>query len=248
MGRADTTTRDRVLLREDPLASAASGLATRIERLGFQAELVPDDERLRRLLAPLDRPRALLVNVALGGAAVRTAAAIATEPTRAPEVTVIGVGPPADPPLRESLRQAGVTLAAFGPIDDTTLRFQINRAFLRARPPGPARQELRAPIGWEAGLRDERPRFGCRLANLSRGGAFVQMARPLAAGRAVQLEVPLPSGPVRLDAVVRHANPPGALRQRRAPVGMGVTFTRPDPGVWRRIDQVLSQRSADLFV
>ena len=246
MTRREAAIRDRVLLREDPLARTGSGLAVQIERLGFRAELVTDDGLLRRALDAPDRPRALLLDVGLARAAVDAAVALANRPSRGPEVTVVAVGARPDPGLRASLRDAGVTWAAFGSVDDATLRFQINRSFAREPDDGPTRQERRAPLDWEAGLRRDGPPQGCRLANLSRGGAFVQTPRPLDAGESFELDVPLPSGPVRLEAVVRHTHRADTARAPRTPSGMGVTFTQPDPDVWRGIDQVLAQRCAGL--
>jgi len=240
--------RDRVMLREDPLGPSPSGMASRLERLGFRAEFVPDDAVLRRTLAQPAGPAALLVNVALGRSALRTALSVAAGPSRLTEITVLAVGDRPDPSLRQQLRIEGVTLAAFGHVDDPTLRFQINRAFVGVRSPGPPRQERRTPVNWQAGLESHRTRLRCRVTNLSRRGAFVEMDRPPAPGEAVRIDLPLPSGPTRLDAEVRYVNSTGARRRTRAPAGMGVTFADADSGVRARIDQVLAEYGAELLV
>ena len=239
---------DLVMVREDPLASRASGLAGRLERMGFQVALVADEAQLRQLLMGGTTPSAVVLNVGLGSSSVRDSLAVTHQASRHHDVTVLAVGEAPRAPLRDQLRHAGVSLAAFGPIDDHTLRFQVNRAFLATRGEGPARRELRAPVDWETGLLAGRRLLSGTIYNISSGGVFVETVRPPDLGSVLQLDIPLPFGISRVSGEVVHVNLPGHQRSRRAPVGLGIRFDPIPLSVRSGIESVLSERCARLLL
>ncbi len=243
-----TTDQDLVMVREDPLASRASGISGRLERMGFRVALVADEAQLRELLKNGTSPSAVVLNVGLGSSSVRDSLAVTHQAARHHDVTVLAVGDEPHGALRDQLRHAGVSLAAFGPVDDHTLRFQVNRAFLAARGEGPARRELRAPVDWETGLLAGRRLLSGTVYNISAGGAFIETVRPPALGTVLQLDLPLPFGTSRVSGEVVHVNLPGHQRERRAPVGLGVRFDPIPLGVRSGIETVLTDRCSDLLL
>ncbi len=240
--------RDAVLLREDPFASRPSGLGERLHRMGFDVGVVPNESDLRRRLSRSARPHAVLVNVGLGSSQVQDTLLTTHRSARNPLVTVLAIGDEPQTPIREILRHAGVSLAAFGSVDDHTLRFQVNRAFLADRSRGPARGELRAPLDWEISVEMGTRRMSGRVYSLSRGGLFLEVVRPARVGTQVRFELPLPSGAVPMRAEVVHTNPPGYLRTLREPIGMGLRFESPDRATTQAIDAVLADRCSRLLV
>lgn len=239
---------DPVILREDPLSPTATGLAGRLERLGFEVALVAEDAELKAQLTRFRGPQALLVNTSLSPAEIGDALGIARAGIEAGQVTPLAVGPGPSMLAREALEAGGVTLAALEPLDDATLRFQVNRAFLGKRGAGRARCEMRVP--WEApiGLTCEGRERRADLYNLSRYGAFLETVRPPRAGSRVELSLPLAVGPARLLGEVVHCNAPGNLRRRRAPVGIGVRFEALAEPTLTQLDAAIADRCADLLL
>jgi hypothetical protein len=214
--------RSQVLVRQDGGAEALCG---RLIGLGYRAEVVVSAGQLHALLAADEAaPRALLLAADLPEAPLASALAAAGPALREGRVTGIAMGPWPAEPLRERLREAGFVLALPRGFEDETLRFQINRAFLAARPPGAARRELRAPFAWRATVRADERRKEAFVYSLSRGGAYLATARPSLPGARIALELPLGGQLCALPAVVVHTHVPGNLASPRAPHGMGVRF------------------------
>jgi hypothetical protein len=240
--------RDPVVLREDPLAPWATGLAGRLDRLGFEVALVPDEAELRGQLARCEGPQAVLLNVGLGAHELGDSLATVADASHRQDLTVLAIGDEPSPPTREQLRRAGVTLSAFGSLDDPMLRFQVNRAFLAARHAGPARRERRAPLDWAVGVHFGTHHLTTRLYSLSRRGAFLEMVRPPTDGTELELDLPLPQGPARVGSQVVHSNPPGHRRWRRAPIGVGIRFEALRDETAARIDAVVTERCAAMLL
>ncbi|MBW2243874.1 MAG: PilZ domain-containing protein [Deltaproteobacteria bacterium] len=239
---------DRVILREDPLAPSATGLAGRLKRLGFCIALAAEEGELCRQLDRGQGPQALLLNTALSAGEIAATLKFAGDAIRKGRVTPLAVGATPGLAAREALARGSLTLAALDPLDDATLRFQVNRAFLTTREAGQARREVRVP--WEAPvafLSEGRERRAA-LYNFSRHGAFLETVRPVQPGSAVEFSLPLPLGTSRIRGEVVHTNAPGNLRRPRAPVGIGVRFEPLPEADLAELDAAVANRCAALLL
>lgn len=239
----------RVLLIEEDTAPAASPLRRRLRRLGFRTTVASHADELTR---SLDRPnlpfRAVLLSTQMPSPRLSAFAAALHPRLAAGELTGLAVGDAPAPGIRQRLREAGFTLALWHPFDDHTLRFQVNRAFLRARSKGPARGELRAPLAWRVSIHAAGRRKEAQLYSLSERGAFLETPRPSMVGTRIDVEIQLPNGPRSLPANVLHTNVPGNLLRPHAPVGMGIRFTDPSPAITGALARIVVQRSLDLLI
>lgn len=145
------------------------------------------------------------------------------EPDRPLPMLVSGAKP--EPDTCDELRGAGVNLALFEPIDDHTLRFQLNRALAEGSGISAGRRALRVPADWPVRVRMGRRNKEVRLYTLSCGGAYLATPRPSNRGSSLFLTLPLPSGPLEIAARVMMTNVPGNLVRSNLPLGMGVQFT-----------------------
>jgi len=184
-----------VLLIEEGSAPSAALLRRRLRRLGFRTTQAHHTDELNR---SLDRPglpfRAVLLSTGMPSARLATFAASLRQRLAVGGLTGLAVGRAPAPEIRQRLREAGFTLALWLPFDDHTLRFQVNRAFLRARCKGPARGELRAPLAWRVTVHAAGRRKEAQLYNLSERGAFLETARPSTVG-------------AEIDVADRHGHP-----------------------------------------
>jgi hypothetical protein len=144
------------------------------------------------------------------------------EPTG--ELTFMATGRRPDDEGRRLLRQAGVELALWEPLDDHALRFQVNRALANSSIVRGDRSNLRAPADWPVPVWSGRRRKSARAYSLSVTGAFLSTWRPSLPNSELRIGFPIPSGPVRLNARVVMTNVPGNLLRPNLPVGMGVRF------------------------
>jgi len=83
-----------------------------------------------------------------------------------------------------------------------------------------------------------------RFANLSRGGAFVTTAEPVAPGRRLLLEFELPDG-ATIEAIARVAwsrtRIGGRAERPGAQSGIGVEFVGSDCAEWRALERFLGE-------
>jgi Tfp pilus assembly protein PilZ len=174
-------------------------------------------------------PRAVVLDTDLTEPELEALLRAVAPPLERGATTGLAAGPPPGAARRARLREAGVTLALFEPVDDATLRHQVNRVFLGERHGGRARRELRAPVPASAIVVE--PETGTRiqatLYTLSEGGAFVETRRLAQLGGRVELRVALGASGLRLRATVVHVHPPGEAG--RAPAGMGLRFDADAP-------------------
>jgi hypothetical protein len=238
-----------VLLIEDASTPPLSRLGRRLRGLGFRTRQALDTDELTQLMDRPDLPlRAVLVSTNLPSARLSAFLAPLRRPLAAGEVTGLAVGEAPASEVRERLREAGFTLALWRPFDDRTLRFQVNRAFLRARADGPARGELRAPLPWRVTIHAAGRRKEAQLYSLSQRGGFLETARPSMVGAELDVEFQLTNGPRSLPANVLHTNVTGNLLRPRLPIGMGIRFTDPGPTISDDLAQIVVQRNRDLLV
>ena len=142
----------------------------------------------------------------------------------------------------------GFTLSLWNPFDEHTLRFQLNRAFLRGRRMGAARTELRVPMDCRARIEAGHRQKEAFVYSLSRRGAFLATPRPSATGAKVEVNLLLPDRALTIPARVVHTNVPGNLQRACAPVGMGVRFLDPSPHVQLELDRIVEARHRSLVV
>lgn len=152
------------------------------------------------------------------------------------------------PEAGEHLEQMGFTLTLWRPFDDHTLRFQMNRAFLRGRRMGAARTELRVPMDCRATISGGHRSKEAFVYSLSRHGAFLATPRPSATGARVDVSLLLPERSLSIPARVVHTNVPGNLQRACAPIGMGVRFLDPSPHVQLELDRIVETRNRSLLV
>jgi len=143
-------------------------------------------------------------------------------------LTFVAAGRDPGPEGRRRLRDAGVRIGIFDPVDLHTLRFQINRALADGMPLPPARSKratLRAPADWKivalAGGRSKEGRF----YSISPTGAFVVLPQPWMVRSNVELRWTHSfTGVVSAACRVVMTNVPGNVMRRSLPLGMGLRF------------------------
>lgn len=145
------------------------------------------------------------------------------------------------------LRDAGISVALWAPVEDHALRFQLNASMSRNHEEF-LRSEARAPIDVSATVKAGGRRKQVSVYSLSAGGAFLETARPSMAG--VDLEVTLlsPDGELSLDAHVLYTNVPGNLSQPTLPLGMGVRFENLGRSALDAIRQIVEFNSVALSI
>jgi hypothetical protein len=130
---------------------------------------------------------------------------------------------------RRNLREAGVRLAIFDPIDLHALRFQVNRAMAGDVPMRHKRRTLRAPADWpvvvRAGLREKEG----RVYSISASGAFLALPQPSMVRSKVEITLMQPGTRAsHASGRVVMTNVPGNVMRRGLPFGMGVHFDHLD--------------------
>lgn len=126
---------------------------------------------------------------------------------------------------RAKLREAGVELAIFDPVDAHTLRFQLNRALAGDKRLRGRRGTVRAPADWPVVVHaGGRVKEG-RVYSISASGAFVTLPQPCMTRARISLDLAVPSsGRVTAAGRVVMTNVPGNVMRRSLPFGMGVQF------------------------
>lgn len=244
-----------------------AALAERLGALGFAVRSVAGSAGLAQSLAETAprsaadaaaapgagaarAPAGIFLDLALADRALEASLRLLAPHLDSGEGTAIAFGPERpEPARRRRLAEAGVALGLFGETDDAALRFQANRAFLRLRPRGRARRDLRAPGRGLVRVRGGGREKSARPYSLSTGGAFLETPRPSLRGARVELELDLAEACARpaLRAEVVHTNVPGNLRRPGLPAGMGVRFE--DAGAAREaLEAEVHARSAALVL
>jgi hypothetical protein len=201
-------------------------LATRARRVGFRVlrAKTPEDARealrdgrhaVGALVIPPDLTAADL------GLALRSFRELVPER----ELSVLVGGPR---PGREDLarlRDAGADLSLFEPLDDHTLRFQLNRAAAGSFAGDGERRAVRAPTDWPVRVRIAGREKPARVYCVSATGAYLATSRPSFRGSLLYVTLPLPEGAVDVAGRVVMTNVPGNLVRENLPLGMAVQFT-----------------------
>jgi hypothetical protein len=123
------------------------------------------------------------------------------------------------------MRQAGIQIALFEPMDLHTLRFQVNRALASGVPVHRVRQTLRAPVDWPVVARSGGRQKDGRVYSISASGAYLAIAQPWMVKARVEVRLATPeTGSIEASGRVVMTNVPGNVMKRNLPFGMAVHF------------------------
>ena len=202
-------------------------LRTRLVRMGYRALPAKEPHQAQSVLRVAGtRIGAVIVPSELPAVNLRLALDAMRGMVPGGELAFIGAG--RDPGLsgRNKLREAGISFAAFDPIDPHTLRFQVNRALAGDKQSWRrTRGTLRAPADWPAIARSGFRQKEGRVYSVSASGAFLALAQPWMVKAKVELSLAIPDGrPITAAGRVVMTNVPGNVMKRGLPFGMGVQF------------------------
>ena len=237
-----------VLLLDGSDAPRAA-LQMRLRRMGFRALRAKTPEEA---FALVEEPRhcvaAALIPPDIAVANLRFAleSLSARSPCGRVSFVLTGSCPPED--LLAEMRDAGVKLALWEPLDDARLRFQVNRALAGADTALLRRDVMRAPLEVPAVVFQAGRRKEARVYTLSPDGAYLETPRPAMRHAGIEVEIDLWPSPIRTRARVTYTSVPGNLRRNNLPLGMGVEFLDLDDGSRSRIRRVVAEVSLQLTV
>ena len=160
-------------------------------------------------------------------------------------------GPRPEPDVRARLREAGAELALWDPLDDHTLRFQVNRALSRGAAGSATRGALRVPTHWPVQVRMGARARPAHVYSVSTRGAFLATPGPALRRTLVHVTLPLANEAgerLRVACEVVGTNVPGNLRRRNLPLGMGVRFLGLGPGDESALQRYTEERASELTV
>jgi hypothetical protein len=222
-------------------------LATRARRVGFRVLRAKTPEEAREALRDgRHAVGALLIPPDLVAPDLGLALRGFRELVSDRELGVLVGGP--RPAARElaRLRDAGAELALFEPIDDHTLRFQLNRAVCGTSPEASQRRAVRVPADWAVRVRLGPREKPARVYCVSATGAYLATSRPSFRGSLLYVTLPLPTGPVDVAGRVVMTNVPGNLVRDNLPLGMAVQFTGLSPDVESSLQRFAEQQTSAL--
>ncbi len=147
------------------------------------------------------------------------------EPDRVPALPIVVFGERPDADQRGRLRRASVDYGLWSPIDDNTLRFQMNRSLSGGGPMVATRRAPRVPTNWPVEIHAGGREKPAKLYSLSARGAYLATPRPSMPKAVVHLTLPLPEGDVRVSGEVVATNVPGNLVKKNLPIGMAVRWS-----------------------
>lgn len=199
-------------------------LGGRLRKLGYPVLPAKTPDHAERLLRSRRGLTAALIPMALPTFDLGEALRFLRKHEPTGELTFVAVGPKPESESRSLLRQAGVELALWEPMDDHLLRFQVNRALAQSDIVLGGRACLRAPAHWETDIRTGARVKSARVYTLSSRGAFLATGRPSLPGATVGVDIPVSSGTAKLEARVMMTNVPGHFLRSNLPLGMGVRF------------------------
>lgn len=201
-------------------------LATRARRVGFRVLRAKTPEEAREALRDgRHAVGALLIPPDLVAPDLRVALDGFRSLVNDRDLTVLVGGPRPPAHERQRLREAGAELALFEPIDDHTLRFQLNRAVAGHAASAAERRAVRVPTDWPVRVRMGGREKPARVYCVSATGAYLATSRPSFRGSLLYVTLPLPGGAVDLAGRVVMTNVPGNLVRENLPLGMAVQFT-----------------------
>ena len=201
-------------------------LRTRLVRIGYRVVPAKTPEQAHGLLrVGGTRVGAVIVPSDLPAVNLRTAIDFMRRMSPSSSLSFIGAGRDPGEEGRQKMRQAGIQIALFEPMDPHTLRFQVNRALAVGAPKHRARQTLRAPVDWPAIARSAGRSKDGRVYSISASGAFLAIPQPWMVKARVDVRLAIPgAGAVEAAGRVVMTNVPGNVMKRNLPYGMAVHF------------------------
>lgn len=222
-------------------------LTTRLRRLGYRVVPVKSPEQAHLMLRVAHSALGVVVfPTDLPVMDLKETLAFMRRLAGGAELPFLAAGPRPNESERRRLREAGVDLGLFEPIDPHTLRFQINRALAGAPVVLGSRAALRAPADWRVEVASGGRKKEARVYSVSACGAFLTTARPSPRNSALELEIPVGSRANRVGARVVMTNVPGNLMRSNLPVGMGIRFVGSSPELDAALALYAEQRMRSL--
>lgn len=224
-------------------------LMTRLRRLGYRVVPVKSPEQAHLMLRVASQAiGAVVIPTDLPAVDLQGAIRFMRSVGGGSELPFLAAGRVASLEERRRLREAGVDLALWDPIDQHTLRFQINRALAGSSVVLGGRTALRAPADWAVQIVSGGRRKEGRIYSISASGAYLATARPSPRSSALELKLPLPSGLVKMGGRVAMTNVPGNLMRKNLPVGMGIRFVGSSPEIEAQLAVYAENRMRSLEV
>ena len=237
------TTRSTILV-VDAGAEPLTPIAQRLAQLGFHAlRAKTTDQALETLSGSRYDVRAVVLPYDLPVFDLERALQAFRGPGLAGAPSLIAAGARPDADRRALLRRAGIEFALWNPVDDHTLRFQLNSALAGGGPSALSRAAARVPTNWPTQVQTGRRSKQAKIYSLSARGAFLSTASPSMPNSRVALSVPLPDADRIVRGKVVMTNVPGNLIKANLPIGMGVAFTDLDPALAEAIEAYTRERS-----
>ena len=201
-------------------------LRTRLVRIGYRVVPAKTPEQAHALLrVGGTRIGAVLVPSDLPVVSLRAALDFMRKISPSRSLAFVGAGRDPGTQGRERMRQAGVQIALFDPMDLHTLRFQVNRALASGVAVHRARQTLRAPVDWPVVARSGARQKEGRVYSISASGAYLAIAQPWMVKARVEMRLANPeTGSIEASGHVVMTNVPGNVMKRNLPFGMAVQF------------------------
>jgi hypothetical protein len=240
---------DPTILVLDGSDAPRGALLMRLRRMGYRALRAKTPEEAFALVEERRHcVEAALIPPDLAVANLRAALEILS--TRSPSGSLGYVLAGACPPEETlaEMREAGVKLALWEPLDDARLRFQVNRALAGTDSALLRRDAMRAPLEVPAQILQAGRSKESRVYTLSAGGAYLETPRPAMRGANVEVELDLWPTTIRVAGVVAYTSVPGNLRRTNLPIGMGVRFEGLEEGGLARIRRAVAEVSLQLTV
>jgi len=240
---------DPTVLVIDGNGAPRGSLVMRLRRMGYRAMRAKTPEQAFALVEEARHcVAAALIPPDLAVANLR--AALDSMSARAPGGAIgwVLTGPCPNEDVLSEMRDAGVKLALWEPLDDARLRFQVNRALAGVDTALLRRNAMRAPLEVPAQIIQAGRSKEARVYTLSLGGVYLETTRPAMRGATIDVELDMWPSPIRTRGVVGYTSVPGNLKKNNLPVGMGVRFEGLDEGGASRIRRAVAEVSLQLAV
>jgi hypothetical protein len=215
------------LLVMDTEKCALGEVALQLVRAGIHTLYANDpDEAALLARQERDRMRGALLSATVSPAQVDEVLEAVGPHTNLQAASLVLLGPAPEPPICEALRERGVHWCLREPYDASELRFLATLAIWEGSD-ADLRIEPRVPTALRGSVTLGGKTQPVRIADLSSGGAFLEMDAPPAPGRHLGLAIPLPDGEIQIVSFVRWVRAAASAGPPALPAGAGVEFKPP---------------------
>jgi hypothetical protein len=142
--------------------------------------------------------------------------------------------------LIESLREQGLAFALWSPYQPAELAFAV-RLLLHTLAAEERRTQIRVPLGRPARVVDATGEQACVVRDVSLGGVFAAMPKPLATGTELTVTFRLPSGEISARGIVAWNTDEKGPHQGH--LGMGISFAALPPDAQQSITRFVEYRA-----